>query len=167
MRKNKKLVRHIVCAADVAAIYVVLTAISGVLGLSNGVIQLRISDALCVLPIFMPSATVGLFIGCLLSNLMFSGGVVLDIILGSIATLIGALGARALRELPDRLIWLATLPTVIANALIIPPILIFAYGAEGSYPFMLLTVTLGELISATLCGTFLYFRIKRLKLNLK
>ncbi|MBQ7387701.1 MAG: QueT transporter family protein [Clostridia bacterium] len=167
MKKNANLVRYTARGAAVAALYVVLTAFSAMLGLSSGVIQLRISEALCILPIFMPEATVGLFVGCLLSNLTVSGGVIWDVIFGSIATLIGALGARALRRLPDKLAWLATLPTVIANALIVPPVLIFAYGAEDTYWFILLTVTVGEILSATVGGAALYYGVKKSKISFK
>ncbi len=166
MRKNTRLVRYISRAAAVAAMYVVLTLLAGILGFSSGPVQFRISEALCVLPIFMPSASVGLFIGCMMSNLIVSGGVIWDVIFGGAATLIGALGARALRSLPEKFIWLATLPTVVANALIIPPVLIFAYGAVESYLLILVSVTVGEIFSASIGGTWLYFKLKRSKINL-
>lgn len=166
MRKNTNAVRYTARGAIVAALYVVLTAISAAAGLSSGVIQLRISEALCILPIFMPEAVPGLFIGCLISNLLTSGGVIWDIIFGSIATLIGALGAYAMRGLPEKLSWLATLPTVLSNAVIIPLVLIFAYGAEDAYWFILLTVTLGELLSATVLGSLALYVIRKSKIKL-
>ncbi|MBO5908148.1 MAG: QueT transporter family protein [Clostridia bacterium] len=148
--------------AAVAACYIALTYLSAMLGLSSGVIQLRISEALCILPIFMPEATLGLFIGCIISNLITSA-VIWDVIFGSLATLIGAVGALALKRLPPRFIWCATLPTVIANALIIPPVLIFAYGVTDAYWFIVTTVGIGEILSATVCGTALYFALKRVR----
>lgn len=147
--------------ALVAALYVVLTFLCSTLGLSSGVIQLRFSEALCVLPVFFPSAVPGLFIGCLIAN-MVSGCVIWDIIFGSIATLLGALGAHALRKLPDKLKWLVTVPTIVANTLIVPFILVYAYGATEALPFIMLTVFIGEVISAGICGSALYYCLKKI-----
>lgn len=138
-------------AAMVAALYVALTFLSSLLGIASGVIQCRLSEALCILPCFFPEATAGLTLGCLLANLL-TGAPLPDILFGSLATLLGALGARVLR----RYAIVAPLPTVAANALIIPPVLIFAYGVSDAYPFLLLTVTLGELLSAWLLGLLLH-----------
>ena len=146
--------------AMVGALYVAVTWLCSVLGLSSGVIQFRISEAMCILPIFMPEAVPGLYIGCMISNLI-AGSNVLDVILGSLATLIGAIGARYMRRLPEKLIWCSTLPTVIANILIVPAVLILAYGAEDAYFFIALTVGIGETVCATGCGTALYYLIKR------
>ena len=148
--------------ALIAALYVALTYASSLFGLSSGVIQFRISEALCILPIFMPEAIPGLFIGCALSNLI-AGGVFWDIFFGSIATLIGAILARVLRKLPDKYIWLTTLPTVFANAFIVPFVLIYAYGAPDSYLFIAFTVFIGEAVCATGLGTALYFTLKNTK----
>jgi uncharacterized membrane protein len=160
--KNKKITLYTARGALVGALYVVLTLVSSMLGLSSGVIQFRISEALCILPIFMPEAIPGLFIGCALSNLI-AGGVLWDIIFGSIATLIGAALARVLRKLPDKYIWLTTLPTVFANAFIVPFVLIHAYGASDSYAFIAFTVFIGEAVCATGLGTALYFALKNTK----
>lgn len=81
----------------IAALYVVLTYITNLLGLASGTIQVRFSEALCILPVFTPAAIPGLFIGCLISNLI-TGGIIWDIIFGSIATLLGALGTYFLRK---------------------------------------------------------------------
>ena len=99
--KNKKIALYTARGALIGALYVVLTLVSALFGLSSGVIQFRISEALCVLPIFMPEAIPGLFIGCIVSNLI-AGGVFWDIVFGSIATLIGAILARLLRKLPEK-----------------------------------------------------------------
>ena len=82
--RNKK-VLFAVQAAMIAALYVVLTYITNLLGLASGTIQVRFSEALCILPVFTPAAIPGLFIGCLISNLI-TGGIIWDIIFGSIAT---------------------------------------------------------------------------------
>lgn len=128
--------------ALIAALYVALTYLSKLLGLDSGAIQVRFSEMLCVLPIFMPSSILGLTLGCFLSNLLV-GAHWLDILIGPAATLIGALGTYLLR----RVRWLAPLPAVLSNALIIPFVLSYAYGAEQAIPVMMLTVGIGEIIS--------------------
>ena len=85
-----------------------------------------------------------------------------DVVFGSLATLIGALGAYLLR----RHKWLVPLPTVLANVLIIPFVLRFAYGAEGTIPYFMLTVGAGEVISAYICGMLLYAALVRQKAQL-
>ena len=162
---SKKATLYMTRGALVGALYVVLTMISALFGLSSGAIQLRISEALCVLPIFMPEAIPGLFIGCILSNLI-AGGIIWDVIFGSLATLIGAIGAHILRNLPKKLAWLATLPTILANMIIVPFVIIYAYGAPESYPFLMLTVGIGEAISAGVFGYLLYLTIKKYNFKL-
>ncbi|MBO5101394.1 MAG: QueT transporter family protein [Clostridia bacterium] len=157
--KRKNYALYLSRGAIIAALYVILTWISTLLGLSSGVIQLRISEALCVLPLFLPEAVPALFIGCIISNIM-AGGVFVDVLFGSFSTLIGAALARLFCKLPEGLRPLAGLPTVISNALIIPPVLIFAYGASEGYFFILFTVFLGELISAGIFGAVLYYALK-------
>ena len=107
--RNKK-VLLIVQAALIAAIYVVLTYFISAFNLASGAIQVRISEALTILPVFTPAAIPGLFIGCLLSNLL-TGCMPLDVVFGSLATLIGACGTYALRKHK----WLAPLPPIVAN----------------------------------------------------
>lgn len=148
--------RFLCRGALVAALYVALTWLCALVGLDKGVIQMRLSEALCVLPAFTGAAVPGLFVGCLLANLL-TGSALPDILFGSLATLIGALGAYFLR----RRKWLVPLPTVLANTLIIPFVLRFAYGAEGSIPYFMLTVGAGEVISAYICGILLYAALER------
>lgn len=166
MKKRKNSALFLTRGAIIAALYVVLTYISSLLGLSSGVIQLRISEALCILPMFFPEAVPGLYIGCIIANLIAVSSP-WDVLFGSLATLIGAIGARLLRKLPNCLAWLATLPTVVANALIVPPILIFAYGVTDAYWFILLTVSIGEILSAGVFGYILYLGLKKSKINLR
>ena len=158
MKKSKTL--YLCQAALVAALYVVLTYVARLFGLDSGVIQLRFSEALCILPIFLPAAIPGLYVGCLISNILV-GAIWMDILVGPIATLIGALGTYALR----RHVWLAPLPPILANTLLIPPVLAFGYGVEQAIPFLMLTVGIGEILSVYLCGMLLYFAIR--KRNLK
>lgn len=159
-RNTKKITLYTTRGALIAALYVVLTLVSSLVGLSSGVIQFRISEALCILPIFLPEAIPGLFIGCMISNLI-AGGVVWDVVFGSIATLIGAIGARLLRNLPKKLLWVATLPTILANMLIVPFVLIYAYGAAEAFPFLCLTVGIGEVACAGVLGYLLCLTIKK------
>lgn len=154
MKRTKSTI-YLTRGALIAALYVALTFVSSLMGLSSGPIQLRLSEALTILPVIFPEAIPGLFIGCLIANLL-TGAVIWDVIFGSLATLIGAAGAYFLRKLPRKLIWLATLPTVLSNALVVPLVIIFAYGASDAYGFLFLTVGLGELLSAGVLGTILY-----------
>ena len=162
--KNRSATLALCRGAIIAALYIALTYLSFAFGLASGVIQLRLSEALCILPLFFPEAVMGLTVGCLLSNLLM-GSALWDIIFGSLATLIGALGCYLLRRLPDAFKFIATLPTVIANAIIVPIVLIYAYGATEGYLFILATVTLGEVLSAGVLGTLLYYGMKKSKID--
>lgn len=145
--KNKKST-YLTQAAMIAALYVVLTQISHIFGLDSHAIQLRISEALTILPIFTPAAIPGLFAGCILAN-FFSGCLPWDIVFGSLATLLGALGTYALRK--NKL--LATLPPIISNTIIVPFVLAYVYQFEGSIPYFMLTVGIGEILSCGVLGT--------------
>lgn len=148
--QNKK-VLFITHAAIIAALYIVLTFLANAFGLASGSIQIRLSEALTILPFFTPAAIPGLFIGCLLSNIL-TGCVLLDIIFGSLATLIGAIGSYLLRKNK----YLVPVPPIIANALIVPLVLIFGYGLpSASFPFFVLTVGIGEIISCGVLGLLL------------
>ena len=147
--RNKKVLR-ITQAAMIAAIYVVLTVFISAFNLASGAIQVRISEALTILPVFTPAAIPGLFLGCLISNLV-TGCMPLDVVFGSLATLIGAIGAYLLR----RHKWLAPLSPILANTIIVPFILAYGYDAPGSIPFFMLTVGIGEVISCYVLGGIL------------
>jgi len=153
--KNRIFARRACRGALVGALYVVLTMISHVLGLDSGMlpfgIQCRISEALCVLPIFMPEAVAGLTVGCLLSNLLV-GGLWQDIVFGTLATLLGAMGALLFRRARGRVRYLASLPTVAANTVIIPFVLKLAYGLGDAFWIFALSVAAGELIAASGLG---------------
>lgn len=155
--RNKK-VLFITQAALIAAIYVALTYVSASFNLASGSVQMRLSEALCVLPFFTPAAVPGLFIGCLIANLL-TGSVIWDILFGSLATLIGAVGTYALKK--HR--FLCTLPPVIANTVIVPFVLIYAYGipevtlggVNVTYWFTAFTVGLGEVVTICIIGSIL------------
>ena len=156
----KKSTSQLTQGAVIAALYVIFTLLSNAFGLSSGVIQLRVSEALYAIAIFSPSAILGLFVGCLLSNIIV-GGILIDVIFGSIATLIGAFFTYKLRKYP----FYALIPPILSNAIIIPPILKFAYGFEGSVWYFVLTVGIGEFLSCGVLGYFLYLALKKTGLN--
>ena len=156
--KNKS-ITYLTHAALIAALYVVLTMASNAVGLASGVIQVRVSEALCILPCFFPAAIPGLFIGCLLSNAL-AGGVIWDVIFGSAATLIGAVGTRMLRK--HR--FLASLPPILSNMIIVPFVLRYAYHIEGALWYFMLTVGAGEVVSCGILGQILYTALVNRKL---
>lgn len=150
-------------AAMIAAIYVVLTFVANAFGLANYAVQVRFSEALTILPFFTPAAIPGLFIGCLISNIL-TGCALPDIIFGSFATLLGAFGTYALR----RWKWCAPVCPIIANTIIIPLVLIYGYGLliEGMsvlqcYSYYCLTVGAGEVISCGVLGMLLLFSLQK------
>ncbi len=153
--KNKKIL-FITQAAMIAALYVVLTFLASAFGLASGVIQVRLSEMLTVLPFFTPAAIPGLYIGCILSNWL-TGGCLLDIFVGSLATLIGAVLAYLLRKQK----WLVPLPNILANAIIVPFVLIYGYGFHDAWWFLFLTVGAGEVISCGVLGMILLFALKK------
>lgn len=152
---NQNQVMLLVHAAMIAALYVVLTFIANALGLASSAIQIRFSEALTILPYFTPAAIPGLFIGCLLSNVM-TGCALPDIIFGTLATLIGAVFTRKLR----RYKWLAPIPPILSNAVIVPFVLLYAYGIKPLW-FSFVTVTAGEIISCGVLGMILLFSLQK------
>lgn len=160
----KKKTAFLTRSALIAALYVVLTALSALLGIDKGVIQFRLSEVLTVLPCLTPAAVPGLFLGCLISNVTFNA-LPPDILFGSLATLIGAIGTMLIGKKCE---WLASLPPILANALIVPWVLKLAYHAEGTVPFFMATVFLGEFVCCGILGTaFLKALPQRLRKELK
>ena len=151
MKDNK--VTFLVHAAAIAAIYVVLTTVFA--AFSFGQIQVRISEGLTILPYFTPAAIPGLFVGCILANLL-GGAIPADIIFGSLATLIGALGSYALR----RHKFLVPIPPIVANTIIVPLVLRYRYGVPEPIPFMMLTVGIGEVISCGVIGMIILLALE-------
>ncbi len=150
MKRNNKAL-FITHAAIIAALYVVLTFMASMLGLSNGAIQIRFSEALTILPYFTPAAIPGLFIGCIIANIL-SGAIVWDVVFGSLATLIGAVFTYLLRKKTK---WLAPLPPILSNTVIVPFVLTYAYGVPDGIAFLMLTVGIGEVISCGILGIIL------------
>ena len=142
-------------AAIIAALYIVLTFFANALGLANYAVQVRFSESLTILPYFTPAAIPGLFIGCLLSNIL-TGCALPDIIFGSLATLIGAFITYALR----RYKWTAPIGPILSNAIIIPYVLLYAYGIQPLW-FSFVTVTIGEIISCGILGMILLTTLEK------
>ena len=141
---------YIAQAAVIAAIYTVLTMVAAGFDLASGAIQVRFSEALTILPFFTPAAVPGLTLGCLISNIV-TGCALPDIIFGTLATFIGAIGSYALRR--NR--FLCSVPPIVSNALIIPFVLSYAYHIPGGIPYFMLTVGAGEVISCLILGQIL------------
>lgn len=146
--KNKSTL-FLVQAAMIGAIYVVLTVAFA--PISFGEVQIRFAEALTILPFFTPAAVPGLFVGCLIANIL-GGAILPDIIFGSLATLIGAVGTYLLRKQSK---YLAPVPPIVANMLIVPFVLRYGYGVNLPIPLMMLTVGAGEVISAGVIGLIL------------
>jgi len=151
-------IQNLTTAAMIAAIYVVLTLISQSLGLASGVVQVRLSEALCVLPAFSFAAVPGVAIGCLLANII-TGCALQDVIFGTLATLIGAVLTRALRNNK----YLAVIPPIAANTIIIPLVLYYFYTVQDAsningWPLWayFISVFIGEFISAGVLGMVVY-----------
>ena len=157
MKKNSNAL-FLAHAAIIAALYVVLTLIANALGLANYAIQIRFSEALTILPYFTPAAIPGLFVGCILSNLL-TGCVPLDIFFGSIATLLGAIFTYKIRKWK----YLTPLPPIIFNILLVPPVLAFVYKFEGTLYYFALTVGIGEIISCGILGLILLSVLEKYK----
>ena len=145
MNNRRSSALRIAQGAAIAALYVVLTLIFA--PISFGEMQVRISEALTILPLFTSAAIPGLFIGCILGNLL-GGAIVWDVIFGSLATLIGAVDGYLLRK--NR--WLVPLPTVLSNAVIVPFVLRYGYGVPLSIPVLMAYVAVGEIISCYVLG---------------
>ncbi len=144
-------VRRLAESGIIAALYVVFTYVSYTMNLSGQLaVQLRLSEALTVLPFFTVAAVPGLTIGCLLANLL-TGSAIWDVIFGTLATLIGAIGTYLLRKYR----YAASIPPILANTIIIPFVLKLAYQLPDAGWLLALSVFLGELICCGVLGTIL------------
>lgn len=152
--KNKRIL-FMTQAAMIAAIYVVLTVLGA--AFSFGEFQIRVAEALTILPAFTPAAVPGLLIGCLIGNLL-GGAILPDIIFGSLATLLGAVGTYLLRKQHPLL---ATLPPILSNILIVPLILRYAYSYPLPIPWLMFTIGVGEFLSCGILGWIVYRALAR------
>lgn len=155
--KTLKLTR----AALIAALYVILTFLSQIFGLASGVIQFRLSEGLTFMPLLYKESIWGLTIGCLIANIL-TGCAAWDVIFGSVATLLGALGTYYIgRKVPI----LGPVFPIASNMIIVPFVLQMVYGAEESYWFLMATVGLGEIVCCGLLGWNLYKVFKKVDLQ--
>ena len=154
--RNKTMTEFLTYSGVIAAIYVALTLLFE--AISFGPIQFRIAELLCVLPYFTPAARPGLFMGCLLSNIL-AGAHIYDVIFGSLATLMGAMGSYAVRRHKP----LVAVPPILANTLIVPFVLRYAYGTPGILPYLMLTVGIGEILAIGVLGTCLIYALDKNK----
>ena len=141
-------------SALIAAVYVALVLLFK--PISFGAIQFRIAEALCVLPFFSLSAVPGLAIGCLLGN-FFSGAAMPDVVFGTFATLLAAILSYKLRTVSK---WLVCLPPILANAVIVPFVLQYAYGVTDGYFFLFATVGIGEILAVGVLGNVLLLALE-------
>ena len=148
MRSESKTVAYLTQGAVIAALYVVLTLIFA--PISFGPMQVRIAEMLTILPLFTPAAIPGLFLGCLLGNII-GGAIVWDVVFGSLATLIGAALGYVLRG--NR--WLLPIPAIVANAVIVPLVLRYGYGVDLPLLLSVLYVAVGEIAGCYVLGELL------------
>ena len=158
MHKNS--VRRLTRAAIVGALYAALTLLSSVFGIAYGPVQFRLSEALCVLPFLFPETAWGLFAGCWVANLISPYGP-LDMVVGSLATLIAALWTAKCRRK-----WMAPLPPVVCNGVLVGAVL--AWQQSGSWQTFLpafaanaLSVALGEAVVCYVLGLLLLDTVEK------
>lgn len=170
--------KFVALAGIIAALYVGLSLVSAAFGLSSGLVQLRLSEALCVLAFFTPAAIPGLFLGCFLTNVI-TGAVVLDVIAGSLATLAGAIGtyligrflAKKSKQEEKKMgvreagvLALSLLPPVLANTVVLPLVFTYGYMMEGTFIYFATFILISEFLSAGVVGFLLGLVVdKRLK----
>lgn len=162
MSKSRFTTRQLTTAGVIAAVYAVLSYFASVFGIAYGPIQCRFSEALCVLPFLLPESVPGLFVGCLIANLLSPYGA-LDIVFGSLATLLAALWTRRCRRT-----WLAPLPPVLCNALIVGAVISFEVtGFTSAFPALFaynaLTIGAGEAVACYVLGGLLLAGLPRLR----
>ena len=153
---NKKTL-NLTWAALIAALYVVLTFVANAAGLASGAIQVRLSEMLTIMPLFTWAAVPGLAAGCVLANFL-TGCALWDVVFGSLATLLGALGTYYIGR---KKTVLGPIFPIVSNALIVPLVLQYVYGLEGGYWYFMVTVGAGEIISCGLLGWLLYKVLRR------
>ena len=143
----KKTTNMLTIQAMIAAIYAALTLL--LYPISFGAVQLRLSEALTLLPAVYPMSTVGITLGCFIANLVGGGGV-LDMVFGTLATaLAGWLTSKCRRE------WLAPLPPVVLNGLIVGAVIAYSTAGEGfaaAFPLIALQVAAGEFLACYVIG---------------
>ena len=140
MKSNLKNIRFLLRASLIAAVYTALCLLFQPISFGFAGVQLRVSEALTLLPMLTTAAVPGLFVGCLLSNLL-GGAMMIDVVVGSLTTLAAALCTRKLRNHP---LW-AAVPPVLFNALTVGCIIHYVYGVNMPLWLCMLSVGLGQL----------------------
>ena len=163
-----KSTRYLTQAAIIAALYAVLTHLQNLLlpGSTTWAIQMRLSEALCVLALFTPAAVPGLTLGCLIFNITYAAALPLDFVLGTAATLLAAEGMWLTRKVTVHgYPLLAMLMPAIANAILVGWELTVYIG--GGFGLNALYVALGEIAVLLVAGTILYYALKKRGLDSK
>lgn len=155
---NHRRIKQLTIAAMIAAVYLVITLTPGISSLSYGPVQIRFAEVLTVLPYFLPAAVPGLFIGCLISN-FFSPNVGWDVIIGSLSTLMAAFLTYKLTHNRIKRKWLAPLPPVLINAVVVGAML----GVLYELPILatMLSVGAGQLVACYVIGFPLILLIEK------
>ena len=153
--------RQLSAAGIVGALYAVLSIFGSVFGITFGPVQCRFSEALCVLPFFLPETVWGLFIGCLVTNILSPYGP-LDMVVGSLATL---LAAAATSRCKNR--FAATLPPVIANMTLVGGLIAWQEVGFGNafwkaFAYHALTIGAGEAVACCLLGSLLLCELPKI-----
>ena len=147
--------KTLVRAAMIAALYAALTLLFQ--PISYGPVQFRVSEALTILPVLTIDAVPGLFVGCLLANLL-GGSLWYDVVFGSIATLLAALCTRRLRNR----FWLAALMPVLFNGVIVGAVVHYCYAPVFPLPLSMLSVAAGEAVACLVVGPLLIRVMQRI-----
>lgn len=148
--------KFITKAGIIAALYVVLTFITNLFGLADKAVQVRFSEALTILPVVTPAAIPGVTLGCLISNIVI-GCTPIDIVFGTLATFIGAIGTYLLKKNK----YLAVIPPILSNTIIIPFVLMYSTGTELNFWYCAFTICIGQIISCGILGLYLLKQISK------
>ena len=155
MKTQTKATRRLARGAVIAALYTALTLLLA--PISYGQLQVRLSEALTLLPILLPEAVPALAVGCLLSNIL-GGCTIFDIVFGTLATLLAALCTRRLRGK----FWLAAAMPVVFNGVIVGAVVHYCYSPAFPLPLCMLTVAIGEAIACMIVGPLLIGALRRI-----
>lgn len=162
MLKEKLDAKKIARAGIIGAIYVTLTLV--LYPISFGAVQVRISEAFCLLPLIFPESIIGLSVGCLISN--FFGNGALDVVFGTLATVVSAILTyfigKKIKKVPLKILVGGIFPVVI-NAIVIPFTFLAITESLGVYIISALQILIGQALSVYLVGTPLYLAITRIK----
>ena len=158
--KSKFPVRRLAIAGVTAAMYAALSYVAYTLNLAFAPVQLRLSEALTLLPFLFPETAWGLFVGCILTNLLSQYGVV-DIVFGSLATLAAGLWTARCKNK-----WTAAIPPVVCNGLIVSAVIAYAQSGFGpafmsAWGVNILTVTLSEAVLCFIPGVLLVTALQK------